>query len=131
MGPCNAVEMILQVRMDKPTPSNLGDDNYSQQHFRVECKKSKLFKTFTLVRSLDDDETSVSLGQVTKLASDAERQVFEGQRSGLVAFQAEPFMNVPVAPLSLGVVRQITSGSLPSSGMLAIDNSLGTGWPPW
>ncbi|GFV95832.1 hypothetical protein TNCV_1728821 [Trichonephila clavipes] len=28
-------------------------------------------------------------------------------------------------------VRQIPSGSLPSSGMLAIDNSIGTGWPPW
>ncbi|GFT27492.1 hypothetical protein TNCV_1275841 [Trichonephila clavipes] len=31
-------------------------------------KKSQLFKKFSLVRFLDDDEASVSLGQVTKLA---------------------------------------------------------------
>ncbi|GFS86572.1 hypothetical protein TNCV_903281 [Trichonephila clavipes] len=92
------------VRGDKPTPSNLGDDNYSQvsrksvglhhgalgnvlivqvvrqgavvqipergQHFQVE-----LLKNFTLVRSLDDDETSLS--QVKKLAPEAERQCRE------------------------------------------------------
>ncbi|GFX10866.1 hypothetical protein TNCV_3196271 [Trichonephila clavipes] len=68
------------------------------QHFQVNCKKSQLFKYFPLVRSLDDDETSVSLGQVTKHAPDAERQVFEGHRSEQVAFQAEPFIDVPVGP---------------------------------
>ncbi|GFX64546.1 hypothetical protein TNCV_2811711 [Trichonephila clavipes] len=67
-----------------------------RQHFQIDGKKSQLFKNFPLVRSLDDDEASVSLGQVTKLAPDAERQVFEGYRSGQVAFQAEPFINVPV-----------------------------------
>ncbi|GFW27009.1 hypothetical protein TNCV_1378471 [Trichonephila clavipes] len=52
------------------------------QHFQVDCKKSQLFTNFPLVRSLDDDEASVSLGQVTKLAPDAERHVFQEQRSG-------------------------------------------------
>ncbi|GFT96585.1 hypothetical protein TNCV_5022331 [Trichonephila clavipes] len=52
------------------------------QHFLVDCKKTGLFKNSPLVRSLDDDETSVCLCQVTKLAPDAERQVFEGHRSG-------------------------------------------------
>ncbi|GFX70563.1 hypothetical protein TNCV_875371 [Trichonephila clavipes] len=110
------------------------------QHFQDDCKNTQPFKYFPLVRSLDDDETSVSLGQVAKLAPDAERQVFEGHRSGQLAFQAEQFFDVYLLDrLSLGVVwrfeystmRQITSGSLPSSGMLAIDNSLGSGWPPW
>ncbi|GFX94484.1 hypothetical protein TNCV_4295241 [Trichonephila clavipes] len=70
------------------------------QHFQVECKKSQLFKNFSLVRSLDDSETSVSLCQVTKLAPDAERQV--GHRSGQVAFQVEPFIDVPVGPAVFG-----------------------------
>ncbi|GFW07728.1 hypothetical protein TNCV_3918611 [Trichonephila clavipes] len=72
------------------------------QHFQVDCKKSQIFKNFPLVRSLDDDETSVSLGQVTKLAPDAERQVFEGHRSGQVASQVEPFIDVPVGPAVFG-----------------------------
>ncbi|GFT83687.1 hypothetical protein TNCV_2826131 [Trichonephila clavipes] len=105
------------------------------QYFQVDGKKSKRFKTFSLVRALDDDEASVSLGQVTKLALDAERQEFEGYSSGQVALQAEPFIDDLLARLSLAVirrfewstVRQITSGSLPSSGMLAIDSSIGTG----
>ncbi|GFX47949.1 hypothetical protein TNCV_4793281 [Trichonephila clavipes] len=62
------------------------------QHFQVDCKKSQLLKNFPLVRSLDDDETS--LGQVTKLTPDAERQV--GHRCGQVAFQVEPFIDVLV-----------------------------------
>ncbi|GFU00049.1 hypothetical protein TNCV_2345931 [Trichonephila clavipes] len=110
------------------------------QYFQVDGKKSKLFKNFPLVRALNDDEASVSLGQVTKLAPHAERQVFERYRSGQVALQAEPFIDVPVGPAVFGshkeirvvpTVIQITSGSLPSSGMLAMDNSIGTGWPPW
>ncbi|GFX21770.1 hypothetical protein TNCV_547071 [Trichonephila clavipes] len=72
------------------------------QYFQVDGKKSKLFKKFPLVRALDDDEASVSLGQVTKLAPDAERQVFEGYRSGQVALQAEPLVDVPVGPAVFG-----------------------------
>ncbi|GFY13493.1 hypothetical protein TNCV_1803641 [Trichonephila clavipes] len=71
-------------------------------HFQVDCKKSQLFQIFPLVRSLDDDEASVSLGQVSKLAPDAERLVFEGYRSGKVAFQAEPFIDVPVGSAVFG-----------------------------
>ncbi|GFV05623.1 hypothetical protein TNCV_228341 [Trichonephila clavipes] len=59
---------------------------------RLIVKSSSLFKNFPLVRSLDDDETS--LGQVTKLAPDAEVE----HRSGQVAFQVEPFIDVPVGP---------------------------------
>ncbi|GFV56796.1 hypothetical protein TNCV_4185901 [Trichonephila clavipes] len=70
--------------------------------FQVDGKKSKLFKNFPLLRSFDDDEASVSLGQVTKLAPDAERQLFEGYRSGQVAFQAEPFIDVPVGSAVFG-----------------------------
>ncbi|GFU35569.1 hypothetical protein TNCV_4875751 [Trichonephila clavipes] len=72
------------------------------QHFQVDCKKSQLVKHFPLVRSLDDDETSVSLGQETKLAPDAERQLFEGHRSGQVDFQVKPFIDVPVGPSVFG-----------------------------
>ncbi|GFX86604.1 hypothetical protein TNCV_462241 [Trichonephila clavipes] len=66
------------------------------QHLQVDGKKSQLFKNFPLVRALDDDEASVSLGQVTKLAPDTESQVFQRHGSGQVAFQAEPFNDVPV-----------------------------------
>ncbi|GFY19360.1 hypothetical protein TNCV_4127471 [Trichonephila clavipes] len=66
------------------------------QHFQVHGKKSQLLKNFPLFRALDDDEASVSLGQVTKLAPDAKSQVFQRHGSGQVAFQAEPFINVPV-----------------------------------
>ncbi|GFW97550.1 hypothetical protein TNCV_880471 [Trichonephila clavipes] len=72
------------------------------QHFQVNCKKFQLFKNFPLVRSLDDDETSISLGQVTNLAPDAERQVFEGHRSGQVAFRVETFIDVPVSRAVFG-----------------------------
>ncbi|GFY09786.1 hypothetical protein TNCV_3697481 [Trichonephila clavipes] len=72
------------------------------QHFQVDCKKSKLFKNFPLVRSLDDDEASVSTGKVTKLAPDVEKQVLEGYRSGQVVFQAEPFIDVPVGSAIFG-----------------------------
>ncbi|GFW62897.1 hypothetical protein TNCV_4452461 [Trichonephila clavipes] len=68
------------------------------QHFQVDGKKSQLFKHFPLVRALHDDEASVSLGQVTKLAPDAYRY-----RSGQVAFEAEPFINVPVGSAVSGV----------------------------
>ncbi|GFX32964.1 hypothetical protein TNCV_2136191 [Trichonephila clavipes] len=77
------------------------------QYFQVDGKKSKLFKHFPLVRALDDNEASVSLGQVTKLAPDAERQVFERYRSGQVALQAEPFIDVPVAPAVFGSRKEI------------------------
>ncbi|GFU68608.1 hypothetical protein TNCV_3645941 [Trichonephila clavipes] len=77
------------------------------QHFQVDGKKSKLFKNFPLVRALDEDEASVSLGQVTKLAPEAERQVFEGNRSGQVALQAEPFIDVPVGPAVFGSRKEI------------------------
>ncbi|GFT98858.1 hypothetical protein TNCV_3792671 [Trichonephila clavipes] len=66
------------------------------QHFQVYGKKSQFFKIFPLVQSLDDDEASISLDHVTKLAPDAEMQVFQEHRSGQVAFQAEPFIDVPV-----------------------------------
>ncbi|GFT80108.1 hypothetical protein TNCV_4763991 [Trichonephila clavipes] len=42
----------------------------SGQYFQVDGKNPQLFKHFSLVRSLDDDEASVSLGQVTNLAPD-------------------------------------------------------------
>ncbi|GFW27953.1 hypothetical protein TNCV_768331 [Trichonephila clavipes] len=74
---------------------------------KVDGKKSKLFKNFPLVRALDDDEASVSLGQVTKLAPDAERQVFERYRSGQVALQAESFINVPVGSAVSGGRKEI------------------------
>ncbi|GFW10115.1 hypothetical protein TNCV_2568991 [Trichonephila clavipes] len=77
------------------------------QYFQVDGKKSKLFKNFPLVPVLDDDEASVSLGQVTKLAPDAERQVFEKYRSGQVALQAEPFIDVPVGPTVFGSRKEI------------------------
>ncbi|GFX34228.1 hypothetical protein TNCV_3225781 [Trichonephila clavipes] len=62
--------------------------------FQIDCKRSQLFKNFPLIRALDDNEAFVSLGQVTKLAPDAEIQVFERHGSGQVAFQAEQFVNV-------------------------------------
>ncbi|GFX25714.1 hypothetical protein TNCV_4277091, partial [Trichonephila clavipes] len=77
------------------------------QYFQIDGEKSKLFKNFPLVRALDDDETSVSLGQVTKLAPDAERQVFEGYRSGQVALLAEPLIDVPVGPAVFGGRKKI------------------------
>ncbi|GFT72683.1 hypothetical protein TNCV_755881 [Trichonephila clavipes] len=73
----------------------------------VDGKKSKVFKHFPLVRALDDDEAFVSLGQVTKLAPDAERQVFEGYRYGQVALQAKPFIDVPVGPAVFGSRKEI------------------------
>ncbi|GFT49771.1 hypothetical protein TNCV_4969841 [Trichonephila clavipes] len=91
------------------------------QYFQVDCKKSQLFKNFPLV--LDDDETS--LGQVTKLAPDAEEPeswLFRWSRS-LMYLLAR--LGV-VRRFEWSTVRQITSGS--SSGMLAIR------WlarPPW
>ncbi|GFX09115.1 uncharacterized protein TNCV_4166941 [Trichonephila clavipes] len=77
------------------------------QHFQVDCKKSRLFKHFPLVRSIDDDETSVSLGQETKLAPDAKRQVSEGHRSGQVIFQVEPLIDVLVRPAVFGGREQV------------------------
>ncbi|GFX71813.1 hypothetical protein TNCV_2010501 [Trichonephila clavipes] len=55
------------------------------QYLQVDRKKSQLFKTFPLIRALDDDEASVSLSQVTKLAPEAEIQVLERYRSRQVA----------------------------------------------
>ncbi|GFT63416.1 hypothetical protein TNCV_1780481 [Trichonephila clavipes] len=46
------------------------------QYFQVNGKKSQLFKNFPLVRAPDEDEASVSLGQVTKFDPDAESQIF-------------------------------------------------------
>ncbi|GFX49249.1 uncharacterized protein TNCV_294141 [Trichonephila clavipes] len=110
------------------------------QYFQVDRKKSQLFKNFPLVRALDDNEASVSLGQVTKLAPDAEIQVFERYRSRQVAFQAEPFINVTVGPAVFGSREEVGMihrdanyfwiCAIPS-GMLAMDSSIGTGWPPW
>ncbi|GFV11381.1 hypothetical protein TNCV_3785011 [Trichonephila clavipes] len=77
------------------------------QYFQVDGKKSTLFKNNSLVRALDDDEASVYLGQVTKLAPDAEGQVFEGYRSGQVALQAEPFIDVPVGSFVFGGRKEI------------------------
>ncbi|GFV81173.1 hypothetical protein TNCV_484471 [Trichonephila clavipes] len=71
-------------------------------HLIVQVVRQAFQKLCPLVRSLDDDEASVSLGQVTKLAPDAERQVFEGYRSGQVVFQAEPFFDVPVGSVVFG-----------------------------
>ncbi|GFW24880.1 hypothetical protein TNCV_3846141 [Trichonephila clavipes] len=58
------------------------------QHFQIDGKKSQLFKHFPLVRALDDDEASVSLGQVTKLAPDVESQ---GQGSTIQMNQTARF----------------------------------------
>ncbi|GFW15076.1 hypothetical protein TNCV_172231 [Trichonephila clavipes] len=77
------------------------------QYFQVDRKKSQLFKNFPLIRALDDDEASVSFGQVTKLAPDAEIQVFEGYRSGQVALQAEPFIDVPVGSAVFGSREEV------------------------
>ncbi|GFU87758.1 hypothetical protein TNCV_4393841 [Trichonephila clavipes] len=77
------------------------------QYFQVDGKKSKLFKTFSMVRALDDDEASVPLGQVTKFAPDAERQVFEGYRSGQVTLQAEPFIDVSVGSAVFGGRKEV------------------------
>ncbi|GFV78711.1 hypothetical protein TNCV_3168121 [Trichonephila clavipes] len=55
--------------------------------------------------ALDNNQASVSLGQVTKLAPDAEIQVFERHGSGQVAFQVEPFVNVTISP-SVFVCRE-------------------------
>ncbi|GFU24221.1 hypothetical protein TNCV_3042671 [Trichonephila clavipes] len=76
-----------------------------RQYFQVDCKKSQLFKNFPLIRALDNNQASVSLGQVTKLAPDAEIQVFERHGSGQVAFQVEPFVNVTISP-SVFVCRE-------------------------
>ncbi|GFS82875.1 hypothetical protein TNCV_289061 [Trichonephila clavipes] len=76
-------------------------------YFQVDGKKSQLFKIFPLVQALDDVKASISLGQVIKLAPDAERQVFEGYRSGQVALQAEPFIDVPVGPAVFGCRKEI------------------------
>ncbi|GFT74805.1 hypothetical protein TNCV_2516961 [Trichonephila clavipes] len=56
---------------------------------------------------LDDDEASVSLGQVTKLAPDAKRQVFDRYRSGQMALQAEPFIDELVGPSVFGSRKEI------------------------
>ncbi|GFY19348.1 hypothetical protein TNCV_4127351 [Trichonephila clavipes] len=77
------------------------------QHFQVDGKKSQLLKNFPLVRALDDDDASLSLGQVTKLAPDAESQVFQRHGSGQVAFQAEPFINVPVGSAVCGGCEEV------------------------
>ncbi|GFX10468.1 hypothetical protein TNCV_2582911 [Trichonephila clavipes] len=77
------------------------------QYFQVDGKKSKLFKNLSVVRTLDDNEASVSLGQVTKLAPDTEFQVFQRHGSGQVAFQAEPFINVPVGSAVFGSRKEI------------------------
>ncbi|GFS93452.1 hypothetical protein TNCV_2628301 [Trichonephila clavipes] len=77
------------------------------QYFQVDGKKSKLFKKSSLVRALDEDEASVSLGKVKKLAPDAVRQVFEGYRSGQVALQTEPYIDVPVGPAVFGSRKEI------------------------
>ncbi|GFW87867.1 hypothetical protein TNCV_1359711 [Trichonephila clavipes] len=92
------------------------------QHFQVDCKKSHIFKKFLLVRSLEDDETS--LGQVTKLAltqkdrwgTDPGRLLFRWSRSLMYLLARLGVMR----RFEWSTVRQITSGSLPSSGMLAI-----------
>ncbi|GFX70511.1 hypothetical protein TNCV_874851 [Trichonephila clavipes] len=44
---------------------------------------------------------------VTKLAPDAERQVFERYRSGQVTLQAQPFIDVPVGPAVFGCRKEI------------------------
>ncbi|GFS86591.1 hypothetical protein TNCV_903451 [Trichonephila clavipes] len=55
----------------------------------------------------DDDEAFVSWSLVTKLAPDAERQVLEGYRSGMVALQDEPFIDVPVGAPVFGGRKEI------------------------
>ncbi|GFU49266.1 hypothetical protein TNCV_2610251 [Trichonephila clavipes] len=83
--PSNFVEKTEHMPTQRDKPSHLGVIR-RRQH--VDCKKSKHFKTFSLIRALDDNEASVSLGQVTKLAPDAQIQVFQRHGSGQVAFQA-------------------------------------------
>ncbi|GFT15464.1 hypothetical protein TNCV_3264781 [Trichonephila clavipes] len=77
------------------------------QHFQVDGKKSKLFKNISLVLTFDDDEASVSLVQMKKRAPGAERQVFEGYRSGQVVFQAEAFIDVPVGSAVFGGRKEV------------------------
>ncbi|GFW87876.1 hypothetical protein TNCV_1359801 [Trichonephila clavipes] len=88
------------------------------QHFQINCKKSQIFKNFLLVRSLDDDK--ISMGQVTKLA------LTQKNRWGTDPVRWSRSLMYLMARLGVvrrfewSTVRQITSGSLPSSGMLAI-----------
>ncbi|GFS85397.1 hypothetical protein TNCV_2803131 [Trichonephila clavipes] len=62
------------------------------QYFQVDRKKSQLFKNFPLIRALDDNEATVSLGQLTKLSPDAEIQVFESREEvGMIHRDANYF----------------------------------------
>ncbi|GFT44901.1 hypothetical protein TNCV_463151 [Trichonephila clavipes] len=101
--PSNLGEKTGDMPTQREKPSNLGVSRRQQ----VDGKKSELFKHFPLVRSLDDDEASVSLGQVTKLTPDAESQVFQRYGSGQVAFQAEPYINVPVGSAVSGGCEEV------------------------
>ncbi|GFY11522.1 hypothetical protein TNCV_3183601 [Trichonephila clavipes] len=99
------------------------------QYFQIDCKKSQLFKNFPLIRALDDNEASVSLGQLTKLSPDTEIQVFQRRGPGQVAFQAEPFINVPVGSAvfvcreEVGVIHRDTN----QFGLCAILRYAGNG----
>ncbi|GFV11386.1 hypothetical protein TNCV_4026401 [Trichonephila clavipes] len=77
------------------------------QYFQVDGKKSTLFKNNSLVRALDDDEASVYLGQVTKLAPDAEGQVFEGIDPGRWLFKLSRSLMYLLARLSFGGRKEI------------------------
>ncbi|GFX57411.1 hypothetical protein TNCV_3138301 [Trichonephila clavipes] len=77
------------------------------QYFQVDCKKSQLFKNFPLVRALDDNEASVSLGQVTKLAPTQKSGIREARSGQVALFQAEPFIDVPVGPSVFGSREEV------------------------
>ncbi|GFS54593.1 hypothetical protein TNCV_2749051 [Trichonephila clavipes] len=99
---------------DMPTqrdkPSNLGEKtedtgelNDTSPPILVRKQRTPVNSTRQALQSwcvktttaLDDDEASVSLGQVTKFAPDAESQVFQRHGSEQAAFQTEPFIDLP------------------------------------
>ncbi|GFT46454.1 hypothetical protein TNCV_1962471 [Trichonephila clavipes] len=70
---------------------------------RLTVKSPSFSKKFPLVRSFDEDDASVSLGQVTKFDLDAKGQVFHWHGSMQVAFQAEAsFIDVRVGSAIFG-----------------------------
>ncbi|GFW59452.1 hypothetical protein TNCV_1508971 [Trichonephila clavipes] len=88
--PSNFDEKTENIPTQRDKPSHLGEKTEDMPTQRD--KPSHLGVKTTI--ALDDNEAFVSLGQVTKLAPNAEIQVFERYRSGQVAFQAEQFVNV-------------------------------------
>ncbi|GFX49366.1 hypothetical protein TNCV_3664791 [Trichonephila clavipes] len=89
----------MSIQRDKPSNFDEKTEDMPTQR----DKPSHLGVKTTI--ALDDNEASVSLGQLTKLAPDAEIQVFERYRSRQVAFQADQFVSVTISP-SVFVCRE-------------------------